>query len=98
MKSTCRAAALLLALLFTALMLGAAAFTALHTDHDCTGDGCLVCEELSICEALLTAGGVVIAAAAAVHCFIRAARALRIAVRNAARSFTLISLKVMLLD
>lgn len=97
MKKTRRLPAFLLAALFTALMLGAAAFTALHTDHDCTGDGCLVCEELTLCEALLT-GGCAVIAAAAVHCFIRTVRTVRSAVRSASRSFTLQSLKVMLLD
>ena len=97
MNRTIKKAAVLLALIFALTVFGSAVFEALHADHDCCGEGCTVCAQLSACENVLNSGA---AAAGTVFVFVCAAAAV-ISIKSG-RSYekcdTLISLKVLLLD
>ena len=85
------AAVLAIVMLFSVL------FIALEADHDCHGDGCAICAQISACVDLLrhlAVSLVVIALAAA----LRLSVPHDIAGPVAGRSVTLISLKVKLSD
>ena len=88
----------LLAAVLAAVMLSSAVYIAVEADHDCSGDDCAICRQISICENLLKSLG--LAGAAAVF-----AAAVRYApcrvipsCAELVRTFTLVSLKVKLSD
>ena len=54
----------LLAAVLAAVMLSSAIYLAVEADHDCSGDDCAICRQISICENLLKSLGLAGAAAA----------------------------------
>jgi len=54
----------LLAAVLAAVMLSSAIYLAVEADHDCSGDDCAICRQISICENLLKTLGLAGAAAA----------------------------------
>ena len=54
----------LLAAVLAVVMLSSAVYIAVEADHDCSGDDCAVCRQISICENLLKSLGLAGAAAA----------------------------------
>ena len=90
--------AVLLAVIFAVTVFGSAVFEAAHADHDCCGEGCAVCAQMSACENMLRSGTVSTGAVFAVMC---AAAAVILTAKPKRRNIkcdTLISLKVLLLD
>ena len=54
----------LLAVVLAVAMLSSAVYIAVEADHDCSGDDCAICRQISICENLLKSLGLAGAAAA----------------------------------
>ena len=54
----------LLAAVLAVVMLSSAVYLAVEADHDCSGDDCAICRQISICENLLKSLGLAGAAAA----------------------------------
>ena len=54
----------LLAVVLAVVMLSSAVYIAVKADHDCAGENCAVCRQISICENLLKSLGLAGAAAA----------------------------------
>ena len=54
----------LLAVVLAVVMLSSAVYLALASDHDCAGENCAVCRQISACENLLKSLGLAGAAAA----------------------------------
>ena len=54
----------LLAAVLAVVMLSSAIYLAVEADHDCSGDGCAICHQISVCENLLKSLGLAGAAAA----------------------------------
>ena len=54
----------LLAVVLAVAMLSSAVYLAVKADHDCSGDDCAICRQISICENLLRSLGLAGAAAA----------------------------------
>ena len=54
----------LLAAVLAVVMLSSAIYLAVEADHDCSGDDCAICRQISICENLLESLGLAGAAAA----------------------------------
>ena len=53
----------LLAAALAVVMLSSAIYIAVEADHDCSGDDCAICRQISICENLLKSLGLAGAAA-----------------------------------
>lgn len=53
MQKRSRITAAVLAALFALTILTSSIFIIEHADHDCTGDGCEICEEILICTTVL---------------------------------------------
>ena len=47
----------LLAVVLAVVMLSSAVYIAVEADHDCSGDDCAICRQISICENLLKSLG-----------------------------------------
>ena len=62
-----RIAALGAAVLLILALLLSAAFIAIHSSHECCGEGCRICETAAVCEAVLAGGIAAVSAAAAVR-------------------------------
>ena len=98
MRKDKRVSAMLLACVLTAVMLFSVFFIALEADHDCSGEDCVICAVLSVCEQALhrlmgfgqTAASALLVSAAAA--FVWAG------VAHFSRCRTLITLKVKLSD
>ena len=56
----------LLAAVLAVVMLSSAIYIAVEADHDCSGDDCAICRQISICENLLKSLGLAGGAAAAI--------------------------------
>ena len=54
----------LLAAVLAVVMLSSAIYLAVEADHDCSGESCAICRQISICENLLKSLGLAGAAAA----------------------------------
>ena len=54
----------LLAAVLAVVMLSSAVYLAVEADHDCSGEDCAICRQISICENLLKTLGLAGAAAA----------------------------------
>ncbi len=54
----------LLAAVLAVVMLSSAVYIGVEADHDCSGDDCAICRQISICENLLKSLGLAGAAAA----------------------------------
>ena len=59
----------LLAAVLAVVMLSSAIYIAVEVDHDCSGDDCAICRQISICENLLKSLGLAGAAAAITAAF-----------------------------
>ena len=59
----------LLAAVLAVVMLFSAVYIAVEADHDCFGDDCAICRQISICENLLKSLGLAGAAAAVTAAF-----------------------------
>ena len=59
----------LLAAVLAVVMLSSAIYLAVEANHDCSGDDCAVCRQISICENLLKSLGLAGAAAAVTAAF-----------------------------
>ena len=59
----------LLAAVLAGVMLSSAGYLAVEADHDCSGDDCAICRQISICENLLKSLGLAGAAAAITAAF-----------------------------
>ena len=59
----------LLAAVLAVVMLSSAVYIAVEADHDCSGDDCAICRQISICENLLKSLGLAGAAAAITAAF-----------------------------
>ena len=88
----------LLAVVLAVVMLSSAVYIAVEADHDCSGDDCAICRQISICENLLKSLG--LAGAAAVFAVAVRYALCRIipSCAELVRTFTLVSLKVKLSD
>ena len=54
----------LLAAVLAVVMLSSAIYLAVEADHDCSGDDCVICHQIGVCENLLKSLGLAGAAAA----------------------------------
>ena len=52
----------LLAAVLAVVMLSSAVYLAVEADHDCSGDDCAICRQISICEGLAGAAAAISAA------------------------------------
>ena len=86
----------LLAVVLAFVMLSSVAYIAAEAGHDCTGADCAICHQINVCENLLKSIGLAAAAAAAAIRYVLC-RILS-SCTEAARAFTLVSLKVKLSD
>ena len=59
----------LLAVVLAVVMLSSAIYIAVEANHDCSGDDCAICRQISICENLLKSLGLAGAAAAITAAF-----------------------------
>ena len=59
----------LLAAVLAVVMLSSAIYLAVEANHDCSGDDCAICRQISICENLLKTLGLAGAAAAITAAF-----------------------------
>ena len=59
----------LLAAVLAVVMLSSAIYIAVEANHDCSGDDCAICSQISICENLLKSLGLAGAAAAITAAF-----------------------------
>lgn len=88
---------MLFAALAALVMLSSFIFVALEADHDCTGEHCLICHQISVCEKTLRQLTVAFVAAALLAALDHAARFFKVYRRQTAPPFcTLVSLKVKL--
>ena len=87
----------LLAIVLAFVMLSSVAYIAAEAGHDCTGADCAICHQIHVCENLLKSIGLAGFAAAAAAIRYILCRILS-SCTEAARAFTLVSLKVKLSD
>ena len=59
----------LLAAVLAVVMLSSAVYLAVEADHDCSGEDCAICHQISVCEDLLKSLGLAGAAAAITAAF-----------------------------
>ena len=88
----------LLAAVLAAVMLSSAVYIAVEADHDCSGDDCAICRQISICENLLKSLGLAGAAAVFAAAVRYAPCRVTPSCAELVRTFTLVSLKVKLSD
>ena len=79
-------------------MLFSVCFIAAETDHDCAGEGCVICARLDACENMLTAVSLAAVTLAAFAAVTRFAIHIPATALNELDGRTLISLKVELLN
>ena len=84
----------LLAVVLAFVMLSSVAYIAAEAGHDCTGADCAICHQIHVCENLLQSIGLAGSAAAIRYVLCR----ILFSCTEAARAFTLVSLKVKLSD
>ena len=87
----------LLAVVLAFVMLSSVAYIAAEAGHDCTGADCAICHQIHVCENLLKSIGLAGSATAAAAIRYVLCRILS-SCTEAARAFTLVSLKVKLSD
>lgn len=98
MSKKSRAAAMLLAIAVLFVMLFSACYIAAESDHDCTGEDCPICWQISLCESTLKSFGLallLVIFAAFIGFFTLSLPSLR---DRSAVQPTLVSLKVKLSD
>ena len=97
MKQT-RALALLLSAAMLLVLLASTTFMASHADHDCTGDTCLICQQINVCTQHLKTVSLAVAAALLFAAFLCLARASMPSAAPCMTRQTLITCKVKLTD
>ena len=98
MEKARRIAAVIFAALLLLAMLCSAAFIAAEADHDCVGENCPVCYQISVCENAFKDLSLAVCAAVFAAAFAYTLCRSISACADAAASFTLVSLKVKLTD
>ena len=88
----------LLAAVLAAVMLSSAIYIAVEANHDCSGESCAICRQISICENLLKSIGLSGAAAVFAAAVRYTSRRVIPSCAELVRTFTLVSLKVKLSD
>ena len=86
----------LLAAVLAVVMLSSAIYLAVEADHDCSGDDCAICRQISICENLLKSLGLVGAAAAITAAFTYTVCKAILPCTETIGTLTLVALKVKL--
>ena len=86
----------LLAAVLTVVMLFSAVYLAVEADHDCSGDDCAICHQISVCENLLKSLGLAGAAAAITAAFTYTVYRAILPCAETIDTLTLVSLKVKL--
>ena len=86
----------LLAVLLVIVMLSSAVYIAVEADHDCSGDDCAICHQISVCENLLKSLGLAGTAAAITAAFTYTMCKTILPCTEMIGSLTLVSLKVKL--
>lgn len=86
----------LLAAVLTVVMLFSAVYLAVEADHDCSGEDCAICHQISICENLLKSLGLAGAAAAITAAFTYTVYRAILPCAETIDTLTLVSLKVKL--
>ena len=84
----------LLAVVLAVVMLSSAVYLAVEADHDCSGDDCAICRQISICENLLKSLAGAAAAISAAFAYTVCRAILPCAEMNG--TLTLVALKVKL--
>ena len=98
MSKKCRVVAILIAAAVLFVMLSSACYIAIEADHDCTGEDCPICYQISVCENTLKSLGQAVASVTlAIFIGVSAASLLSFVKRSAVHT-TLVSLKVKLSD
>ena len=86
----------LLAAVLAVVMLSSAVYIAVEADHDCSGEDCAICRQISICENLLKTLGLAGAAAAITAAFTYTMCKAILPCAEMNGTLTLVSLKVKL--
>lgn len=86
----------LLAAVLAVVMLSSAVYIAVEADHDCSGDNCAICRQISICENLLKSLGLAGAAAAITAAFTYTVCRAILPCAEMTGTLTLVALKVKL--
>ena len=86
----------LLAAVLAVVMLSSAAYIAVEADHDCSGEDCAICHQISTCENLLKSLGFAGATAAITAAFIYTLCKVILPCTETIDTPTLVSLKVKL--
>ena len=86
----------LLAVVLAVAMLSSAIYIAVEANHDCSGDDCAICRQISICENLLKSLGLAGAAAAITAAFTYTVCKAILPCAETIDTLTLVSLKVKL--
>ena len=86
----------LLAAVLAVVMLSSAIYLAVEANHDCSGDDCAICRQISICENLLKTLGLAGAAAAIIAAFTYTLCKAALPCTETNGTLTLVSLKVKL--
>lgn len=86
----------LLAAVLAVVMLSSAVYLAVEANHDCSGDDCAICRQISICENLLKSLGLAGAAAAISAAFTYTVCRALLPRGETSGTLTLVSLKVKL--
>ena len=86
----------LLAAVLAVVMLSSAVYLAVEADHDCSGDDCAICRQISICENLLKSLGLAGAAAAISAAFTYTVCRAILPCAETSGTLTLVALKVKL--
>ena len=86
----------LLAAVLAVVMLSSAIYIAVETNHDCSGEDCAICRQISICENLLKTLGLAGAAAAITAAFTYTVCRAILPCAETIGTLTLVALKVKL--
>ncbi|MCO7118808.1 hypothetical protein NIA13_09685 [Oscillibacter valericigenes] len=86
----------LLAAVLAVVMLSSAIYLAVEADHDCSGEDCAICRQISICENLLKSLGLAGAAAAITAAFTYTVCRAILPCAEMSGTLTLVALKVKL--
>ena len=86
----------LLAAVLTVVMLSSAVYIAVEADHDCSGEDCAICHQISTCENLLRSLGFAGTAAAVTAAFTYTLCKAVLPCTEMIGTLTLVSLKVKL--
>ena len=86
----------LLAVVLAVVMLSSAIYLAVEANHDCSGEDCAICRQISICENLLKTLGLAGAAAAVTAAFTYTMCKAILPCAETTDTLTLVALKVKL--